>query len=89
MKHYLMFDLGTGNSRVALVDSNGKILGLRSYFNTYYRDNSYEDAQYFMPGEWEEMLLGGCDELIAEFPGVEINGISAAAARQSFGSRRA
>jgi len=84
MKHYLMFDLGTGNSRVALVDSNGKILGLRSYFNTYYRDNSYEDAQYFMPGEWEEMLLGGCDELIAEFPGVEINGISAAAARQSF-----
>ena len=30
MKHYLLVDLGTGNSRVALVDANGTILGLLS-----------------------------------------------------------
>ena len=33
MKHYLLVDLGTGNSRVALVDANGGILGLRTYTN--------------------------------------------------------
>ena len=37
MKYYLMFDLGTGNSRVSLVDSNGEILGLKSFDNKYYR----------------------------------------------------
>ena len=44
MKHYLMVDLGTGNSRVALVDSDGGILGLRTYTNVYHRDSAYEDA---------------------------------------------
>ena len=46
MKHYLLVDLGTGNSRVALVDANGAILGLRTYTNVYHRDSAYEDAQY-------------------------------------------
>ena len=49
MKHYLMVDLGTGNSRVALVDSDGGILGLRTYTNVYHRDSAYEDGQYFLP----------------------------------------
>ena len=47
MKHYLLVDLGTGNSRVALVDANGAILGLRTYTNVYHRDSANEDAQYF------------------------------------------
>lgn len=52
MKHYLMVDLGTGNSRVALVDSDGGILGLRTYTNVYHRDSAYEDGQYFLPEDW-------------------------------------
>ncbi len=84
MKYYLMFDLGTGNSRVALVNSDGEIIDLRSYANTYYRDDSYKDSQWFEPAEWQEMLFTGCDEMAAAHPDIEINGISAAAARQSF-----
>lgn len=84
MKHYLMFDIGTGNSRVSLVDSNGSILGIRSFLNTYYRDDSYEDAQYFYPDEWAEKLIGGCAELCAEHPDIKVDGISSAAARQTF-----
>ena len=49
MKYYLMFDLGTGNSRVSLVDSNGEILGLKSF------DNKSFDAA---PELWREVR--GC-----------------------------
>ena len=46
-RHYLMFDLGTGNSRVLLVTSEGVILGSRSLQNIYQRDSLYRDAQFF------------------------------------------
>ena len=45
MKHYLLVDLGTGNRRVALVDANGAILGVRTYANVSHRAGPYEDAQ--------------------------------------------
>ena len=79
-----MFDIGTGNSRVSLVDSNGNILGLRTFLNTYYRDDSYEDAQYFYPDEWAEKLIAGCAELCAEHPDIKVDAVSSAAARQTF-----
>ena len=84
MKHYLMVDLGTGNSRVALVDSDGGILGLRTYTNVYHRDSAYEDGQYFLPEDWAALLLQGCRELCREHPDVQVNAVSAAGARQSF-----
>ena len=84
MKHYLMFDLGTGNSRVGLVNSEGHILGIKGFTNTYYRDDQYEDAQYIIPGEWEDKLIDCCAELCAEHPEVRVDAISSAAARQTF-----
>ena len=84
MKHYLMFDMGTGNSRVCLVDSCGKVLGIKRFDNKYYRDDSYDDGQYFIPERWSEKLIKGCYELCKEHPEIKVNGISAAAARQSF-----
>ena len=84
MKHYLMVDLGTGNSRVALVDSDGGILGLRTYTNVYHRDSAYEDGQYFLPEDWAALLLQGCRELCREHPDIQVNAVSAAGARQSF-----
>ena len=81
MKHYLMVDLGTGNSRVALVDSDGGILGLRTYTNVYHRDSAYEDGQYFLPEDWAALLLQGCRELCREHPDVQVNAVSAAELR--------
>ena len=82
-KHYLLVDLGTGNSRVALVCSDGTILGLRTISNTYYRDDAYGDAQYFLPGEWQEQILRCCRELHREFPDIRPAAMSSAGARQS------
>ncbi|WP_455582185.1 FGGY-family carbohydrate kinase [Dysosmobacter sp.] len=84
MKHYLMVDLGTGNTRVALVSSCGSILGIRTYTNVYHRDSAYEDAQYFLPEEWAPHILQGCRELCREHPGIRVDAVSAAGARQSF-----
>ena len=56
MKHYLLFDLGTGNTRVAIVTSDGTIVDIRTVTNYYLKDDAYEDAQYFLPAEWEEKI---------------------------------
>ena len=60
--NYLILDMGTGNSRVGLVSSDGVVLGIRSYVNRYHTDPLYEDAQYFLPEEWSGYLLEGCRE---------------------------
>lgn len=83
-RHYLTVDLGTGNSRVALVRSDGHILGLRTYGNIYHRDDAYEDGTYFLPDEWAPNILQGCRELCREHPDVRIDAVTAAGARQSF-----
>ena len=61
MSYDLLIDLGTGSTRVALTDTHGKILAIRSFFNHYYRDEDYPDAQYFLPEEWETELMRCCD----------------------------
>lgn len=82
-RYYLAVDLGTGNSRVALTSSDGTIMDMRSFTNTYYRDERYEDAQHFLPGEWEEAILRGCRELCGAHPEIHVSAVSAAGARQS------
>ena len=49
MEHHLLIDLGTGSTRVALVSSDGELVAMHSFFNRYYRDEAYPDAQYFLP----------------------------------------
>lgn len=83
MEHYLLIDLGTGSTRAALVAETGEMLAVRSFFNRYYRDDAYLDAQYFLPGEWEAELMRCCRELHADRPDVRVRLVSAAGARQS------
>ena len=49
MNKYLIIDVGTGNSRVALVNETGELIDISSFENKYYKDQSYDDAQYFSP----------------------------------------
>ena len=81
--NYLVVDMGTGNSRVGLVSADGTIWGIRNYENQYYKDKQYEDAQYFLPEEWENNLLGGCKELLKEFPEHPVRAITSSGARES------
>ena len=74
--NYLVVDMGTGNSRVGLVGADGTIWGIRNYENQYYKDKQYEDAQYFLPEEWEQNLLDGCKELLEEFPDHPVRAIT-------------
>ena len=55
--NYLILDMGTGNSRVGLVSSDGVVLGIRSYVNRYHTDPLYEDAQYFHPRGSRQMCM--------------------------------
>lgn len=83
MKNYLIYDLGTGNSRVALVNSEDEIISVRNVENKYYVDYKYEDAQYFKPDEWKQKLFDATMEILKENAGIKIDAISAAGARQS------
>ena len=83
MKHYLLLDLGTGNSRAALVRSDGTVVAYRHFTNAYYRDEAYPDARYFLPGEWEREILRCCRELHAEHPEIRVDAVSSSGARQS------
>ena len=83
MEHHLLIDLGTGSTRAALVRCDGKIVAMRSFFNRYYSDAAYPDAQYFLPEEWREEILRCCRELHNEHPEIRIRAVSAAGARQS------
>ena len=83
MRHYLLIDLGTGSTRAAIVGSDGNIVAMHSFFNRYFRDEAYPDAQYFLPQEWEAEIIRCCREVHAEHPEITISAVSAAGARQS------
>ena len=83
MEYHLLIDLGTGSTRAALVSSDGTMVAIRNFFNRYYRDEAYPDAQYFLPEEWEAEILRCCRELHEEHPEIRVRAVSAAGARQS------
>ena len=82
-RYYLIVDIGTGNSRVALVTSTGKIIDMDSFENVYERDNLYEDAQFFTPGNWRKRIFEGCKKVINAHKDLKISGISASGARET------
>lgn len=82
-KNYIVVDLGTGNSRVALVSSSRKIYAVKSFENIYYRDEIYEDAQYFLPEEWKKPIIKGCRELVEEYPEIKVSAVISSGARES------
>ena len=82
-KHYMIIDIGTGNSRVALVASDGTILSIKTIENLYYMDQYYEDAQSFSPSFWKQQILNLCKATIQEHPAITIDAISSSAARET------
>lgn len=80
---YLIYDIGTGNSRVALVSGQFDILDIQTFENRYYRDFSYTDAQYFKPAEMLEQILKCTKEIIRRHPEIIIRAVTATSARES------
>ncbi len=53
---YLVLDIGTGNVRSAVINPEGRILGVARADIRYYRDELYPDSIYFKPEElWQQL----------------------------------
>lgn len=83
MKNYLIVDIGTGNSRVALVNSEREIKDIETFENHYYVDDHYEDAQYFSPNYLQRQILDAMRSVMNRNKGIHIDAISSSGARQS------
>lgn len=81
LKHYLLIDIGTGSSRVALEDEEGKLYDLQHISNEYVEDNdggTLIDAEKFF-----DNLKAATKILMAPFD-VKIDAITVSGARQTF-----
>lgn len=79
---YLVFDIGTGNTRVALVSEKGAILDIAKENTKMYTDPIANRAQYFKPEEWKEAVFGLIRRLLTANPEVEIQAITGSTLRQ-------
>lgn len=80
---YLIVDIGTGNSRVVLMTVEGELVGIRSFANQYHRDYAYEDALYFLPEDWSELIFSYVKELLISYPDYHIKALTSTSARES------
>ncbi len=61
---YIIIDIGTGNVRVAVVTTAGKVLGVGRGDIIYKRDELYPDSIYFEPDQlWQQIMQLGKDAL--------------------------
>ena len=61
---YLVIDIGTGNVRVAVVTSDGHVLGVARDDLRYHRDELYPDSIYFEPNHlWDQLIRLGKEAL--------------------------
>lgn len=79
---YLIFDLGTGNSRVALVSASGNVIGISSFENLYHSDTDNKGSKFFIPSEWLYKLTEAAKALINSYPECHISAVSATSARE-------
>ena len=79
---YLVFDLGTGNSRVAIGDETGNIIGIRSFENIYHQESRNPEAKYFIPKEWLQKMLLEMKLLLSDFSQYTIRAVTATSARE-------
>lgn len=79
---HLIFDIGTGNSRVGVISTKGELLSTVTRDSVYYSDTDFADSIYFEPAEWEAALFKMAKQAIAEAGDVEILAVSSSSQRQ-------
>lgn len=80
----LIIDIGTGSTRIAVVSCEGKIVRIKSSKNTYFIDEAYDDAKYFLPNKLKETIFSLITEVLKNLEGFRIKYLSSSAARESF-----
>ncbi len=79
---YLVFDIGTGNTRVALVGEDGAILDIAKENTRMYTDPIVSRAQYFKPQEWQDAVFSLIRGLLAAHPDVTVRAVTGSTLRQ-------
>lgn len=79
---YLVFDIGTGNTRVALVGEDGAILDIAKENTRMYTDPIASRAQYFKPHEWQDAVFSLIRKLLAAHPDVAVRAVTGSTLRQ-------
>ncbi|WP_322904879.1 FGGY-family carbohydrate kinase [Paenibacillus sp. SGZ-1009] len=79
---YLVFDIGTGNARVAVTDMEGRILALERHDIAYERDERYPDSCSFAPELLWTQITALAKLVLTSVPDVHIVGITATSQRQ-------
>jgi autoinducer-2 kinase len=79
---YLILDIGTGNVRVAVTNTEGQLLGVERADVRYVKDELYPDALYFDPNElWAQIKLL-TTTLLQKLPKVTIQAVTASSQRE-------
>lgn len=81
-KGYLVFDIGTGNARVAVVTAGGEVTALEREDIEYVTDPLYPDGRYFSPeGLWKQ-ISAMARKVIGKSPHITLIGITSTSQRQ-------
>lgn len=81
-RYYLLIDIGTGNSKLSIIDNFGNKIKDISFKNEYKVDESYDDSVYFCPNEYMEIFDDKLKKLLYDFD-EKISAVSSASTRQS------
>lgn len=81
-KGYLIFDVGTGNVRVAVAAIDGRILGIARADLRNIKDSNYTESLYFDPNELWTQIQELARISLAQVPGIQIEGITATSQRE-------
>ncbi|WP_066071734.1 FGGY-family carbohydrate kinase [Neobacillus soli] len=81
-KGYLVFDVGTGNARVAIVGTNGQVLAIEREDITYEVESLYPDSHYFSPQKLWVQLLRISKKVLNKTDDVELLAITSTSQRQ-------
>ncbi len=83
MSYFLVIDIGTGNTRAAIVDSNKNIVKISRFTNSYTIDSAYANGQYFMPEEMYSKIVSAIKEVVKGGYENKISAVISTSARET------
>lgn len=79
---YIVIDIGTGNSRVAVVSAAGEILTIEKENTVLHKDARVPNAEYFDPNQWRTCIFDLIRRVMRKTEKVEIIGVTSVTLRQ-------
>lgn len=79
---FIIIDIGSGNTRVAVVDTSGNILSIAKENTVFYTDHEVYCGQYFLPEEWRGNIFRLIRQAVAQAGEIRILAICPITIRQ-------